>query len=468
MTTDEPLAHKIGASEPPAYKVGATVRVRGLAGRTELNGRCGVVTFFDAETGRNSVKIAGETKPVALRPRNLEAVRPPSLSDLGYDYVRGPSEDPDDWVLRQTQNPILGFEWRGQTNYDEVGAAVVAWIRARLVDKCGLRALPCKGGAVAYASPDLGESSSPLLMLVCGSAPGGDAGVWGRALCINDTTLSGSMFSYVRRAQGLGWSVLIADPHGGDGFPHAHLAQLWKSTIGPCAASRVLIVAHSYGAAVAASLLKFDVAVRRRVAALAMTDGMVFRLGEGWTRSTDALLDERVPTEREALSEPGGEGLREMLSHYAEAAPHAFEMNVGRWQGESPRAVLAAVGRNFVCSELELGSTVSAKEGEAVAVSSGSDAHPSSTRAAEPAVFAFLEKGAAGEAKADNDKVRAGKPSWPPAPPKRWKRSVSMADLKPVSVAGSLAAVTCGTCVLACVRLLMWAIFGGQAKVTHM
>ena len=149
----------------------------------------------------------------------------PTLADLGYTYVPVPTGDPDDFVLRSADGG--GFEWKGQANYDAVGAAAVAWIREQLVAHCGLHAVPCAGGATAYSSSGLKGSSAPLLLLVCGSAPGGDAGVWGRSLCINDSTRSGAMFGYVRRAQRLGWGVLIADPHGGDGCPHAHLAQLW-------------------------------------------------------------------------------------------------------------------------------------------------------------------------------------------------------------------------------------------------
>jgi len=136
---------------------------------------------------------------------------------------------------------------------------------------------------------------------------------------------------------------------------------------------------------------------------------------------------------------------------------------VGRWAGESPCAVLAAVGRNFVCSELALGATLRAREGEPVEVSAGADAHASTTRAAERAVFDFLEAGAAGEAKAANERVRAGGRAWPRRPPPRWKKTLS--GLKPASFAGSLCAASVGTCLRACARVLSWAIFGGHAKV---
>ena len=52
---------------------------------------------------------------------------PPSpLAALGYAYVPGPSGEPSDLVLRQTADPSRGFAWKGQEDYDRVGAAVLA------------------------------------------------------------------------------------------------------------------------------------------------------------------------------------------------------------------------------------------------------------------------------------------------------------------------------------------------------
>ena len=129
-----------------------------------------------------------------------------------------------------------------------IGAALVGrcdWAQAQLVTRCGLEELPL-GTATAYTSPDLANARGPLLLLVCGSEPGGAAGVWGRSLLINEGARSGAMFEYVSRAQSLGWSVVVADPHG-DESPHAHMQRLWHAAIAPAAAAHVLCVAHSYG-----------------------------------------------------------------------------------------------------------------------------------------------------------------------------------------------------------------------------
>jgi len=120
-----------------------------------------------------------------------------ALAALGYRFIPGPTNTPSDWVLRQTGIATSGFEWRGQSDYDAIGLAVVEWIRSRLTILCGLEEI--REGvdpAVAFASPGWQEHTGPVLMLVCGSAPGGTAGVWGRSLCINTSTQEGT---YPRR-----------------------------------------------------------------------------------------------------------------------------------------------------------------------------------------------------------------------------------------------------------------------------
>ena len=88
-------------------------------------------------------------------------------------------------------DPFL--QWRGQNEYDALGAAVVDWIRARLTLACGLEEVTAGiEPATAYATPGWQNHPGPFLLLVCGSAPGGTAGVWGRSLCINESTLQGA------------------------------------------------------------------------------------------------------------------------------------------------------------------------------------------------------------------------------------------------------------------------------------
>jgi len=132
------------------------------------------------------------------------------LKAVGYEYVPGPSGNPSDLLLRQVGDHSKGFEWRGQENYDAVGENVLAVVEALLVSLCGLEPLPLppanneQAHSAVYVTPGLAEHTGPLLLLVCGSEPGGAAGVWGRSLCINASMLEGAMFDYILRAKALG------------------------------------------------------------------------------------------------------------------------------------------------------------------------------------------------------------------------------------------------------------------------
>ena len=66
-------AAAVDAATAAAPLVGRRVRVEGLTGRPELNGRCGEATAYDAARGRYCVDIEGEPSPVLLRPDNLAA-----------------------------------------------------------------------------------------------------------------------------------------------------------------------------------------------------------------------------------------------------------------------------------------------------------------------------------------------------------------------------------------------------------
>jgi len=75
------VAHDAAAAPTPSLS-GRRVRIDGLKGRPELNGRCGVATYFDAAKGRYEVAVEGEAEAVLLRPANLQEVIEPASSAL--------------------------------------------------------------------------------------------------------------------------------------------------------------------------------------------------------------------------------------------------------------------------------------------------------------------------------------------------------------------------------------------------
>jgi len=332
------------------------------------------------------------------------------LERLGYCYVPGESGDPSDWVLRQAADKQKRFEWKNQADYDEVGDAVVAYIQGQLIALCNLVPLPLPASlgadahTVVYASENLTQHTGPLLVLVCGAAPGGAAGVWGRSLCINSTLKEGAMFDYIFRAQQLGWAVLVANPTvsdvagvpvPGSECPHAHLRTLWNAYVEPCAASKVLVVAHSYGASATAHLLKTEASARKRICAVALTDA--------WANPPGSLLQEVVPEEGAAAPElaAASEAFK-ALRRLAAIVPAAFAAPSAEFA-----ARLAEVSRNFVASQLPPGEPVAASRGGVPCVSAGHEKHPSTTHAATEVVFEFLSRGLEGGAGSANDELRA-------------------------------------------------------------
>ena len=261
--------------------------------------------------------------------------------------------------------------------------------------------------ATAFVSPagvgaGADDSTTPRLVLVHGSMPGGSCGIWGRSLCINVSTLEGAMYDYIARAHERGWIVIVADPFSDLDSPHRHMLELSNMMLmkgGP-----VMIVGHSYGAAMSIGMLKGNSAsLQPYVTALALTDGMVWG-AEGWT--SENLLDERPPTDSELTATGAtGDALKERRQHrdrlikYAKHAPDAF-----RPGNAEDRAFLKAVGRNWVASALPVGAKEPGGGGGGgggggasklmPTVSAGHEAHPSTTFTATEDVFAFLDRAA--------------------------------------------------------------------------
>jgi hypothetical protein len=81
QTTEAEAAvmHATAAAPTPKNLSGRRVRIDGLKGRPELNGRCGVAGRFDAAKGRYEVAVEGEAEAVLLKPMNLQEVLEPML-----------------------------------------------------------------------------------------------------------------------------------------------------------------------------------------------------------------------------------------------------------------------------------------------------------------------------------------------------------------------------------------------------
>jgi len=72
------VAHDAVAAPTPSLS-GRRVRIDGLKGRPELNGRGGLAGRFDAAKGRYKVAVEGEAEAVLLKPMNLQELIEPAL-----------------------------------------------------------------------------------------------------------------------------------------------------------------------------------------------------------------------------------------------------------------------------------------------------------------------------------------------------------------------------------------------------
>lgn len=330
------------------------------------------------------------------------------LASYGYKFIPGPSGRKGDFVLRKVSDESAGFSFEGPDHFASLAKATFLWVREGLVSVCGLEPLPGMGPATPYATPGLLERDAPLLLLCCGDVPGGDAGSWSRRLCINEGTVTGSMFEYIFRAQQRGWSVVVADSHAhaDTSSPHAHLAELWQKVLSKCKAASLLIVGHSYGGPNAVGLLKAEPAAAQRLAAFVGTDAMGWGHG-GWSSTH---LDESAPSLEEVRSNlvEGGQKEEdavwdaERLQRYKPTLPAAFEP-----MSAELNTTLVAVARNYVASDLAPGTPIRTDAGMILHVAAGSSEHGSTTMACVDSAFEYLERGAAGTAAQANAEARA-------------------------------------------------------------
>ena len=82
------------ATAPTPNLSGRRVRIFGLKGRPELNGRCGVAGRFDAAKGRYEVAVEGEAEAVLLKPANLQETPEPYTRTCSPPYSPSTSPSP--------------------------------------------------------------------------------------------------------------------------------------------------------------------------------------------------------------------------------------------------------------------------------------------------------------------------------------------------------------------------------------
>eukprot|EP00741_Cyanophora_paradoxa_P008169 tig00001265_g7906.t1 len=190
------------------------------------------------------------------------------------------------------------FEFVDQAHYDRLGDKVLEYIQRALVTKYNLRLVRLPLDATAdeptsniFVSGDLETNAAKLLFIQQGTGAV-RAGQWARALCINDSLKTGTIFPYIEQAVAQGYSLVItnpnlnrapsaSDPKGapkkirGSEKAEAHTLYVWDHIVSKSPARDVYLVAHSYGGICTVALLSERTdQVKERVRAIALTDSV--------------------------------------------------------------------------------------------------------------------------------------------------------------------------------------------------
>eukprot|EP01006_Ploeotia_vitrea_P008764 TRINITY_DN20939_c0_g1_i1.p1 TRINITY_DN20939_c0_g1~~TRINITY_DN20939_c0_g1_i1.p1 ORF type:complete len:359 (+),score=40.11 TRINITY_DN20939_c0_g1_i1:27-1079(+) len=162
--------------------------------------KTGCLAKVETEEEYNSVM---KTVPTTTRPKFIE--------DFGYEYT-----DEGKLVRSDCGKP---FAWLGQRHYDALGDAIVPSLQRIMVEKLGLveKRLPVDADAEKepttniFMSPDA-LTADTLVLLIQGSGAV-RAGMWARALCINETLSLGTIFPYLDKIKERGWGVIVFNPN---------------------------------------------------------------------------------------------------------------------------------------------------------------------------------------------------------------------------------------------------------------
>ena len=257
---------------------------------------------------------------------------PSSLADFGYVYNQ-------QGALVQKSNG-LPFVWMGQKHYDKLGDAIVEELYRMLEQKYAMSRLQVPFDAVnneptcpIFVSP--GFEAKASVMYLCQGSGAVRPGMWARALCINESLQTGSIFRYVDEAYKRGWGVVVVNPNENVKLddsvpepapegPNGDTMQYWLGTadsdwkrfchlrnqkLTPIRGSRspmehahyvyhhllmrqapqvrnIFIVAHSFGGRCTTAIVRNETAdVAARVRAIAFTDAI-----NDLDRSDDALV----------------------------------------------------------------------------------------------------------------------------------------------------------------------------------
>ncbi|XP_013140562.1 PREDICTED: UPF0528 protein CG10038 [Papilio polytes] len=175
-----------------------------------------------------------------------------------------------------------------QANYEKLGAVITNYVYQLLETQEKLIRLPVpkdstpENGTFIFVSRDY-DLKDVLMVLIQGSGAV-RAGQWSRALIINENLDLGTQIPYVKKAIGKGYGVMILNPNDNargenqifnSSTGEEHAKYVWDNYIKDTKASKILIVAHSYGGVITVTLAdQLKEEFEQRVKGIAMTDSV--------------------------------------------------------------------------------------------------------------------------------------------------------------------------------------------------
>lgn len=298
---------------------------------------------------------------------------PTSLADFNYHF-----NEKGELRNIETGKP---FHYISETHYEALGDFIVQEIQNKMVKECDMVEVFLPEGDEYKNAPKTNIfmtkdalTCDKLLLIIQGSGAV-RAGMWARALCLNDTLHTGAVLDYIHQAKSEGYGVIVLNPNKNSapkkedpfrrsrkGFlypkklgpypqkdvveipehdsPPQHVISVWDKVVSKAKAKDIVTVSHSAGGHGTLMLLRYrEDDVLKRLRAIAFTDSV---------------------------------------------------HSIGKNESQGVKKFIMENSVNWVTSKEKLDTKVGYREG-CLCVSAGHDTHENTSSSAQVSVFKFLQ-----------------------------------------------------------------------------
>jgi len=218
-----------------------------------------------------------------------------SLSDFGYKID-------DNLELRNIKTGSR-FQFVNADHYDAIGEQILQYIHERMKNEYNFEEVllpiapssPNDPRCKIFLTKDALTNPNKLLLLIHGSGHI-RAGQWARRPCFNQSLKIGSILPYLEQGNKDGYGMIVLSPNHnfemitnpqtgkqqkveitGNATPEEHLIYVWERFVRKAKASKIFIVAHSYGGTATLNLIeKKESEFVQRVVALALSNSVMY------------------------------------------------------------------------------------------------------------------------------------------------------------------------------------------------